>query len=213
MAKKKSVLIIGAHPDDVELGCGGFIHSTQETHQCFALVLTQTNRAGVDLRANCLAALSVCGIPEQDAHIVDKPIAEFHDRETLWKLIHNYAAQVKPDLVFTHENDGHPHHELVNQETFNQSLPKVCDVATYSCKPYLTGESRNWYHYIGPEALEHKLDALECYDNYAEESYFNRDLIRSWATVCGFNHLGHGYAEAFRLERHYTGRIPFNASR
>jgi LmbE family N-acetylglucosaminyl deacetylase len=199
----KRVLFIGAHCDDIELGCGGYIHSQRGQIDPYALVLSNQNRQGVTLTTRSQEALTHLGLPVTQIRILEQPVSQFYTREALWTQLRAAANWAKPQLTFTHERDNHSHHVLVHQECLNAALLPRCELATYTVKPYLDGMVRNWYHTLTEADLEAKLQALKIYDNYADLVYFQPELIRAWARVCGFNSATM-YAEAFQLERHYT---------
>jgi len=200
----ESVLIIGAHCDDVELGCGGFIHRVkrEQLGEVHALVLSSVIRNGVSLSVPCSKAFDELGL---DSYRIDSATsADFPDRESVWGSINQVVKEVKPSLVLTHQQDGHPAHHLVRQETFNQSLPAGVSLAAYSSKPYLFSQPRNWFFGLTAQDLAAKLSSLRHYHHvYAEKDYFDEELWRSWAAVCGMNVQGK-YADGFYVERLFT---------
>lgn len=113
---KVKILAIGAHPDDVEIGCGGFLlKSTHAKDEVFIYCLTrgEAGGGGRDQR-------------EKEARISAEMIGaqaiwfgEFQDTELnpTGALVNNIEAvidQVNPDIIFTHaKNDEHHDHRAV----------------------------------------------------------------------------------------------------
>lgn len=200
----ESILIIGAHCDDVELGCGSFIHKVkrEQLGEVHALVLSSMTRDGTPLLIPAMSAFTDLGV---DSNRIEPAVSgNFPDRESVWHSIRSMVEKIKPSLVLTHQQDGHPAHHLVRQETFNQSLPVGTSIASYSSKPYLFNQPRNWFVEVEEEDIEAKLQALKRYHHvYANKDYFDEDLWRSWACVCGMNVPGK-YADGFYLERMFS---------
>ncbi|MFB3818635.1 MAG: PIG-L deacetylase family protein [Candidatus Methylomirabilales bacterium] len=113
------ILAIGAHPDDVEFGCGGtLVKYARQGHQVFLLVMTDGGGGGaVELRrreqeaaAAVLGASKVFwgGYPDTALPL---------DRDLIQHL-EQVIAEVEPDFIFVHyHDDTHQDHRHLSTST------------------------------------------------------------------------------------------------
>jgi len=112
-----NILAIGAHPDDIEFGCGGaLIKYTQKGHRLFLLVMTGGGLGGsVSVRTqeqeasgNILGAEKIYWGGYGDTHLVV-------DVDLIGK-IEAVIAEVKPDFIFCNfPDDTHQDHRHLAQ--------------------------------------------------------------------------------------------------
>jgi len=119
--KPLEVLCIGAHCDDIEIGCGGAILSLQTRHPAcrihwFVLTSVPARRkealtsARAFIRRSARGEMRICHLPDGflPAHFGEAK-GEFEE----------LGRSVSPDLIFTHHDlDGHQDHRLVSQLTW-----------------------------------------------------------------------------------------------
>lgn len=166
------ILAIGAHPDDVELGCGATLALHKEKkHKIYILVLTKGEASG-DPRTRereCREAAKVIGADDilfgnlQDTKITDGV-------ETIME-IENVIDKLKPDIVFTSSNkDGHQDHRNVGMATLS---------AARNSKKILLYESPAALRDFCPQLFVDvtstfgiKLKALEAFGSQVEKVYF-----------------------------------------
>lgn len=119
---KKRVLAIGAHPDDLEIGCGGtLIKMSQSGSTLMGLVLTQGERGGDPAVRGRTAMVAGKIIGFVKIKILDLPDTHLHElAETVFQRIEESIAEFKPDLIITHSrHDYHPDHVAVHQATMS----------------------------------------------------------------------------------------------
>jgi LmbE family N-acetylglucosaminyl deacetylase len=115
--KKMNILAIGAHPDDIEFGCGGaLIKYTDRGHRLSLLIMTEGDLGGLPGTrvAEQNAAQSILGAQEiywggyKDTFLqVDKDIIT---------KIEDVIRRVQPDLIFCHyPDDTHQDHRHLAQ--------------------------------------------------------------------------------------------------
>lgn len=130
---KVDILAIGAHPDDVELGCGGTLAKLISEGKTVAIVdLTQgelgtrgTNITRAEEAANASKILGIAdrvNLKMKDGFIVN---SEAYQMEIV-KMIRKY----QPDIVFSNSiDDRHPDHakasKLVSDACFLAGLVKI----------------------------------------------------------------------------------------
>ena len=115
--EKANILAIGAHPDDIEFGCGGaLIKYTRKGHRLFLLVMTGGGLGGsVSVRTQeqeasgkILGAEKIFWGGYEDTHLV-------MDVDLIGK-IETVIAEVKPDFIFCNfPDDTHQDHRHLAQ--------------------------------------------------------------------------------------------------
>ncbi len=119
--EKMNILAIGAHPDDVEFGCGGALAKfASKGHRVFLLVMTRGGMGGVpQTRAKeQTRAKTILGIQEvfwggyRDTYLAA-------DKKMIGK-IENVITRVKPAFIFCHyPDDTHQDHRNLSQATIS----------------------------------------------------------------------------------------------
>lgn len=138
MEKKLNIMVIGAHPDDCDGGCGGialkyrklghavqFISTTDGSagHQsCDRSTLAKIRRAEAQL-AGEKGDIFYQVMNDQDGRLE----GNLKSRETILRVIRKF----EPDIIFTHRlNDYHPDHrytsQLVQDSSYLVMIPNVC---------------------------------------------------------------------------------------
>lgn len=118
------VLILGAHPDDAEIGCGGLIaKSVSAGHEVFVVFMTQGELGCPGLEPEQVGPVRVHEAFEA-SKVLGSIVAEYWDEpdsglvyseNVLHKLVRTMNT-LKPDIAYIpHSHDGHSDHRAVNQ--------------------------------------------------------------------------------------------------
>ena len=113
------VLAIGAHPDDVEFGCGGMlIKYARQGHDVSLLVMTDGGGGGVGRirRQEQQAAGDILGVSR--LYWVEYPDTAIPlDRESIQR-VERVILEVQPDFIFVHsQDDTHQDHRHLSVAT------------------------------------------------------------------------------------------------
>ncbi|MGH2581882.1 MAG: PIG-L deacetylase family protein [Anaerolineales bacterium] len=198
----KKVVFIGAHPDDIELGCGAFI--AHIAGQCEILCLTLSdNKKNPELQ-NLVQehhqSMQILGVPKENVIVEAFETRKFlHARQEILEYLVQLNAKHDPDIVFVHTTaDIHQDHATATQETLRAFRGKTvlgfdCIRSSYGFFPHFLVE-------VTEEDVQRKLDALAVYETYASKYYFNPNLTR--ATLIRHGALAEKpYAEGFDILR------------
>lgn len=181
------ILAIGAHPDDIELGCGGTLAKLAQTsHPIRAIVFSKGRRGNLtdaDRSDETRLALNAIGVT--DVHTYS-----FEDTQ-LWRfvndlvaLIEEHVRAIKPFRVYTmFQHDRHQDHRAVYEASSIacRQVPQFLGYETPSSYPNFTPTV---FEDIG-EYLEVKVAALRMHTSQGERLYMQEDKIRSAAHFRG----------------------------
>ncbi len=134
---KLRVLAVGAHPDDVEILCGGTLAKYARLgHEVFIAVATDGSAGHTEIPPDQLAQMrreeaeKAAAIIGAQIYFIGEPDEWlFHDRPTREKFI-RAIRWANPDLIITHyPGDYHPDHracaDIVFAASFLSTLPKI----------------------------------------------------------------------------------------
>lgn len=179
----KSLLFMGAHPDDIELGCGAFIAGMIGLADIFCYTFSD-NQKNPDLKnlvgehQNSMRAL---GLKDDQFELGTFETRRFPDarQEILEKMI-ALRKKHQPEIVFVHTSqDLHQDHQIVTQEAmraFRGTTVLGFDVlrSSYGFFPHFLAE-------VSEENVSKKIAALAEYKTYANRYYFAPEIMRATA--------------------------------
>lgn len=117
--RKLRVVVVGAHPDDPETGCGGLIASlAQADHEVIVGYLTcfrGTRKIGDEPEATVRRreAAAACSILGATPHFFDFAVEKLIADERTLETVARWLRAVQPDIVLTHwPLDTHPNHHV-----------------------------------------------------------------------------------------------------
>lgn len=175
------VLFLGAHPDDIELGCGALLHQiVQETDVlCVTLSDNQKNPDLQNVKNEHLESMAVLGVPQESIVLGPFTTRVFPDaRQEILEYFLRLRKDFKPDLIFVHSGqDVHQDHNTMTEEAlraFRGITVLGFDVvrSSYDFFPHFLVE-------VTEEDVQKKIEALACYETYRDRYYFNAELTRS----------------------------------
>src|SRR5512133_1285912 len=101
----KRVCFIGAHPDDIELGCGALIAQIAEQTdiRCVTLSDNQKNPDLSHLVDEHYASMAALGVPKEKVILGQFETRRFpHYRQEILEYMIQLNKDFKPDIVFVH---------------------------------------------------------------------------------------------------------------
>jgi N-acetylglucosamine malate deacetylase 1 len=198
----KKVLFLGAHPDDIELGCGALLHHIvkQTDVLCVTLSDNQKNPDLQNVKNEHYESMDVLGVPKEKIILGPFTTRIFPaSRQEILEYFLMLRREFKPDLVFVHsKEDLHQDHNTMTEEAlraFRGITVLGFDVvrSSYDFFPHFLVE-------VSEEDVKKKIEALSCYETYRDRYYFNSDLTR--ATMIRHGALAEcPFAEGFDILR------------
>jgi len=175
------VLFLGAHPDDLELGCGALLHHiVQQTEVlCVTLSDNQKNPDLKNVKNEHYEAMVVLGVPQEKIIFGPFTTRVFPDaRQEILEYFLKLRKDFNPDLIFIHsKQDIHQDHLTMTDEAlraFRGITVLGFDVvrSSYGFFPHFLVE-------VTEEDVNKKIEALSKYETYRDRYYFNSELTRS----------------------------------
>jgi len=200
LLESPSVLCLGAHCDDIEIGCGGTLARIAEEipHVHFDWVVFSSNPTRAEESSQ--AARALLKDAEFELHTFD-----FRDGFLPYvgadakAALANIAATLSPDLVLTHyANDAHQDHRLVSEITANLFRDNL--ILEYEVPKYDGDLGRpNVFVALDDSHVMRKVRTLtECFASQAGKHWFSEETFRAILRLRGIE-AGRdcNYAEAF----------------
>jgi LmbE family N-acetylglucosaminyl deacetylase len=206
----KRILAVGAHPDDVELGCSGtLLRMMQEGAEIDIVICRDDNapkpsvwRDRETMQKEYQKAESLFGLK---FNILKNPITEdgrpvFEHNSTTVKMLDDIVQSAKYDLVITHSSGDHHQDHQNTFSVVNSALRR------YQGEFWLMegGPYSNKNQQFKPnvfvditEQINKKIELVSCYDSYFSDTLLHN--IKGLAAYRG-QMLNAKYAEAFECK-------------
>lgn len=177
----KRVLFLGAHPDDIELGCGAFLHNIARKADVLCVTLSD-NQQNPDLKhvkTEHFDAMQVLGIPPEKIILGPFTTRVFpSSRQEILEYFLKLRKDFKPELIFTHsKQDVHQDHNTMTDEALRAF--RGITVLGFDVVRSSHGFFPNFLVEVTEEDAKKKIEALSKYETYRDRYYFNSELTRS----------------------------------
>jgi LmbE family N-acetylglucosaminyl deacetylase len=201
-------LCLGAHSDDIEIGCSGALMTLMASRPVDVawIVLSATGVRADEARASAGALLDGAAGARIDIHAFRDgffPYIGAEIKETFEAL----KSSVSPDIVFTHcRNDLHQDHRLVSELTWNTFRDHL--ILEYEIPKYDGDLGRpNVFVPLAPEVCDRKIDNLMTrFASQQGKRWFRRDLFVGLLRLRGMEaNAPSGFAEAFYARKVVVG--------
>ncbi len=197
------ILCLGAHADDIEIGCGGTIMRLLDEYieaNVYWIVFSSSSNPQREFEARRSAETILGGAKEREIAIKDFrdgffPYAGAEVKEYFEEL----KGRIRPDVVFTHyRNDLHQDHRLISNltwNTFRDHLILEYEIAKYDgdlgCPNFFVPLEKR----VCGKKIEHLLGN---FGSQKSNHWFSRDVFKAILRLRGLEcNSSSGFAEAF----------------
>ena len=179
----KTILCLGAHADDIEIGCGGTLLKLLDAYAPLKIVwvvLSSSGPRAAEARASAEHFLQTAA----DKEIIVKTFRDSffpYEPVPIKEYFHALSREVSPDLIFTHRReDLHQDHRFVADLTWNAFRNHL--IWEYEIPKYEGDLGHpNTYVTLDESHARRKIDALQ--------THFPSQLAKPWFTPDTFHAL------------------------
>jgi LmbE family N-acetylglucosaminyl deacetylase len=201
------LLLVGAHPDDIEFGAGGTVaRFVSEGMEVKALVFSncaQTLGESSEpdaLITECKMAMSMLDVRQEDLNFFDIPVRNFpeHRQEVLQILIEQ-ARSWQPDLVlYPNSDDVHQDHSTVGKEI--ERALKHSTLWSYELPWNNQKSDAQGFVELSQNFVDKKIAAISQYKSQSSRFYAAPERITAHLISRG-SQIEVPYAEMFSIPR------------
>jgi LmbE family N-acetylglucosaminyl deacetylase len=195
------VLALGAHPDDIEIGCTGtilkLVQQKAVSEICW-VVLSGDGQREAEARRSAEAIIG--DVPQRKVVLADFADGFFpHDGRQVKSFFEQLKDVFSPDVIFTHQRgDLHQDHRLSCELTWNTFRDHL--ILEYEVPKYDGDMSApNVFVPLDENLLRRKIDHLMSnFDSQLSKPWFREDLFSGLLRLRGMEcNSPTSYAEAF----------------
>lgn len=196
-----TILCLGSHSDDIEIGCGGTILKLAQQYPASIFHWVVFNATGVrEAEAKRAASLFV-----KSSQLGGLQLKGFRDGfmpfegAEIKAVFEGLKKELSPDLIFTHNRkDAHQDHRLVAELTWNTFRDHF--ILEYEIPKY-DGDLGQPSVFVPLEAeiCKRKIrNLMDCFQSQQGKQWFQEDTFLALLRLRGMEcHSPSGYAEAF----------------
>jgi len=199
-----NILCVGAHADDIEIGCGGTLLMLKSIIPQLRFYWVVFSASGV--RGHEAAKGADLFAAECDKVVVLKDYRDGflpYNGGEVKGFFEDMKSQVNPDLTFTHwKGDAHQDHRLISELTWNTFRNHL--ILEYEVPKYDGDMGRpNLFMPLAAPLYGRKIDLLfEAFESQRAKRWFDRATFMGLMRLRGMEcNAPSGYAEAFYCQK------------
>ena len=197
----RTVLCLGAHADDIEIGCGGTLSKLIEQNPAVTVhwvVFSANEERAAEARQSAGRFLQAATGSHLSVHNFRDSFFPYQ-AEAIKESFHAIAAEVSPDVIFTHRpDDAHQDHRVVSDLTWCAFRNHA--ILEYEIPKYEGDLGRpNLLVQLSAQQAQQKVDhLLSEFKSQHTKPWYTEDTFRSLMRLRGLEcHSPSRYAEGF----------------
>ena len=181
LLKAKRILFLGAHPDDIELGCGALIANRSTTAEiiCATLSDNQKNPSLSNVVAEHYTSMGILGVKKDNVILGGFETRRFmQQRQEILEFLIALKKEHAPDIVFVHSQaDLHQDHNSVTQEAMRAF--RGTSVFGFDVIRSSQGFFPTFLVEVAESDVHQKINSLAAYKTYEDKYYFDPELTKA----------------------------------
>lgn len=198
---RERVLAIGAHPDDVEIGCGGTLLDHRRRDDRVSILTLSHGGAGGDRGLRMAEADATANAIGAQLLFGDLPDTEINAGGETVRIIENVVRMLDPTVVYVHSvHDSHQDHRAVATAT-RSATRQVRRVFGYQSPSATNGFDPTQFVSVD-DVLARKIEVLQLFASQDGRIYLEPELVTAGARYWA-RHLAASahFAEPFEVIR------------
>jgi len=200
------VLFIGAHCDDIEIGCGGTAAKCTARGDTIAFAIATRGNNDAIRKTEAVKAAALLGLSERKKDLFFGSFldGELNRKDTeLRAWLKEVSKQFKPDTVFVHRNDDHTDHQAIYKIAIGVFQDKNVFLY-YIPRPFTEAAHIPNYAEDISDVIRKKVAMCKCHASQPSD-YISTDSVKTsghyWYLRCYTRFLQRkdGYAEPFTI--------------
>jgi LmbE family N-acetylglucosaminyl deacetylase len=196
-----NILAIGAHPDDIELGCGGLlIKAARQGHDVFMYTLTRGAASGDPAQRTRELMQSAKFIGAKALWVDNFDDTRLTASTDLINHIEFFINKAEPDIVITHSlGDVHHDHKAVASSTIEAGR-FIPNIMSYEIP--LTKDFKPQVFYDISDVVDEKVELIEIFWSQQSKLYLKANAIKGLAEYRALQsrlNTSINYVEAFEV--------------
>jgi LmbE family N-acetylglucosaminyl deacetylase len=202
--KNIKVLVVGAHPDDFEIGCAGTLLKYKDNIDLKIAVFSDRMDTGEMRSINELDdSIEILGFDRKAVDVYDIPTRIFHDyKSKIRNLLLKLKDSFEPDVIMCPAlHDIHQDHIVLAEETIR--IFRENSVFGFEVLRSGYGFQPNLHVSLTEEIVNLKIKSAQCYKSQFTTTksggfYFSDDVMKGLMFARG-GQFGISFAEAFEV--------------
>lgn len=199
----RTILAIGAHPDDIEIGVGATLLRHAAANDRIVHLLMTDGEAGGIKEERVAEAEHSAGYLSATLVRAGLPDAFLSETRSTVAVIEQAVAAYHPAVVYVHSaHDAHPDHRFTHHAA-TVAAREIPEVYCYQSPSSTVAFAPNRFVEIG-DYLDRKVEMLRVYQSQVRiREYLTEEVIRATARYWG-RHAGHRVVEPLEVVRQVT---------
>src|SRR3989304_7676603 len=186
MKRTKTILAVGAHPDDIEIGCGGTIKKhILGGDDVYYVIATNGGKGGNEKERTAEAKRAAKLMGAKKVFFLNLPDSFVaHDGKTV-HLLDNVMEKISPSIVYVHSlKDYHQDHSNIARSTLSASRNMKNSIFCYEA-PSTTLEFLPTAFSNISETFKSKIECINQFISQERKNYLERQALVNLAKFKG----------------------------
>jgi LmbE family N-acetylglucosaminyl deacetylase len=194
------VLAIGAHPDDIELGCSGTLKKhVLNGDEVYCIVASMGEKGGDRLKRTSEARRVADMLGVKEINFLNFPDTMIEHNGPTVELLDSFITE-NIDIIYVNSpKDYHQDHINISKSTLSAARNKKNSIFFYET-PSTTIEFKPTAYIEITDVIKDKLEYLGQYESQKNKVYTEKQAILGLSKYRGYS-IGVEYAEAFEVEK------------
>lgn len=183
---RRTVLVVGAHPDDIELGCGATVaRMSDHKHRVHAITMSHGAHGGDSRERVGEASKGADFLGVEKLHLFDFPDTRLAEHAAdMVAVIEQVIDEVNPDVILTHSShDQHQNHTAVHLATM-RAARRHHSIVCYE-SPSVTRSFDPSIFVDVDDYIDVKVAAVNMHQDQADKPYMTANRLRGVAAFRG----------------------------